>query len=99
MAHFAEKHLNCKLTEKFLKSRGFILQKDCVHSKWVTPNFMLFLTSDDVIHNDEQLYGRINQQGYYDGKADGKEEAFESILNGLRSMVYPRTTQSSIPRC
>jgi hypothetical protein len=89
MAHYTERRLNCKDTEKFLLSKGFTLQKDCVHSKWTTFNFMLELNVDDVILSDDQLYSKIASNSYYKGEAMGKKLALESIQQTLSNIVFP----------
>jgi hypothetical protein len=91
MAYLTERHLKCKKTEKFLESKGFILQKDCVYSKWTTFRFMLNLNIDDIILSDDDLYAKIAETSYYSGVMAGKKDALDDIHRSFNNIVFPPT--------
>jgi hypothetical protein len=91
MACLSKVNLKYKASEEFLYSRGFTLIASCSQlSNWTCGHINLFLSVDEIITSDMDIYSKITADSYKIGIINGKRMALNAITNSLSSIVFPQ---------
>ena len=88
MACYRDTPLKDKLSEDFLRSRGWHRISSCSpKSVWLCPAEALFLDVDSIIRSDNDIYKELVKTVYDKAYLHGKEHSLELVYRLFRDTI------------